>query len=183
MRADTGPGSAAGQARTATVVISEGARGSGALYCAHAFTLLLRMRDVARGWDRGLADSHLFGRAFSETRARERARRAAFSPDASSLVCYVASYLTSVPAPRTRLAIYSNAWLRRRRLCSMLVLVARLPAASNESLRVARGLRFRPLPPPSPSRLLDDNHPAVNLTSPNLDHLTAHAALAHLGAN
>jgi hypothetical protein len=81
---------------------------------------------------RMMEGADLSGRAFSETCAKR------FGPAAGIFHCTrfpcmspVASYLTS---ECLRLAIYSNAWLRR--LCSMpmLVLVARLPAASNESL-------------------------------------------------
>jgi hypothetical protein len=89
-------------------------------------------RRVPDSCARMMEGADLSGRAFSETCAKR------FGPAAGILHCTrfpcmspVASYLTS---ECLRLAIYSNAWLRR--LCSMpmLVLVARLPAASNESL-------------------------------------------------
>lgn len=106
------------------------------------FTLLLAHASC------GTAAVRLAGRLARHALAE--ARRPAFLQHAS-LVAPVASYLTSVPAPRTRLAINSPTpgWLRR--LCSMLVLVARRPPGSYESLRGSRG-RFRP-PPPSPSTL------------------------------
>lgn len=105
-RADGHPGRAARLARTATVVISEAARGSGA-FDSTLWTLLPsfpHMRDVARGWEdrgRGRARRHLAGRLARHALERGPGGRH-FHLTLLSLVCSVASNLTSVPAPRTR---------------------------------------------------------------------------------
>jgi hypothetical protein len=128
----------------------------------------------------------LFGRAFSETRASKRGpggRHFHLTLLAFPCMCSVASYLTSVPAPRTRTGDLLQRLAQAQAIMLHLKLVARgspaahvrmgrwvaesLPACGSRGLRSAVCASL--LPPPSPStrrRLLDDNHPAVNLTSP-----------------